>query len=36
MNEYTFTDFEINRQTDILDSGGEVVNETRNYNYETG
>jgi len=31
-----FTDFEITRQIDILNAGGEVVNETRAFNNDTG
>jgi len=30
-----FTDYEIVRQIDILEAGGEVVNETRAYNIDT-
>ena len=31
-----FVDFEIVRQVDILEAGGEVVNETRAFNIDTG
>lgn len=31
-----FTDFEIARQIDVLEAGGEVVNETRAFNFDTG
>ena len=31
-----FIDFEIARQIDILEAGGEVVNETRAFNFDTG
>ena len=31
-----FVDYEIARQTDILDAGGEVVNETRAFDVDTG
>jgi len=31
-----FADFEIVRQIDILNAGGEVVNETRAFNIDTG
>jgi len=31
-----FADFEIERQTAILEAGNEVVNETRAFNVETG
>lgn len=30
-----FTDYEIARQIDILEAGGEVVNETRAYDIDT-
>lgn len=33
---FDVSDFEVKRQIDILDAGGEVANETRAFDFESG